>query len=137
MQPETIKTEESAHLEFPVKEAYPPPHQFSVAKFDTNITELDHQIEEMVEKQEGLWKCKVCGKSRTNKQHIKKHVEIHIEGMSHICHICSKTFGTRPSLNIHVNSIHTELFSCDLCGKSGMNRKAHYMHNQRNHKTSF
>ena len=39
----------------------------------------------------------------------------------------------RPCLQNHVNNIHTELISCDLCGKSGMNRKSYYMHKQRNH----
>ena len=119
--------------EYPVEEMFPLQQEFTAAKFEPNNTELDHLIEERIAKQEGVWKCKVCGKTTTAKQHMKKHAEIHIKGMTHTCHICSKTFGTRPCLQIHVNNIHTELISCDLCGKSGMNRKSYYMHKQRNH----
>merc|ERR1712055_1246963 len=39
---------------------------------NTNI-ELDLQIEEIIEKNEGMWKCKVCGKISNNKGHSKEH----------------------------------------------------------------
>ena len=91
--------------------------------------ELDQQINEMIEKNGGVWTCKICGKTATKKQHIQNHAETHIEGMSHACHICNKTFPNRGGLYSHISGIHSELFSCDMCGKSGMNRKAY-----RNHK---
>jgi len=121
--------------EYPVKQIFTP-QEFNATKFEPNNTdtELDILIEERIEKQEGLWKCKVCGRTTTAKKHMKKHAETHIEGMMHTCHICSKTFATRPCLQTHVSNIHTELISCDLCGKTGMNRKSYYMHKQRNHK---
>ena len=95
-------------------------------------TELDNQVEEMIEKSDGLWRCKVCGKStRGQKQVMKQHVEIHIEGVSHACHICSKTFRTRPHLRCHVSNNHSELVSCNYCGKSGMTRSAYNNHKQK------
>jgi ribosomal protein L37AE/L43A len=101
---------------------------------DTN-NEILVQLEQMIEKNEGLWKCKVCGKTAANKTNLKHHAETHIEGVSHACHICSKTFPTRLYLRQHISGIHSELFSCDICGKSGMNRGAYRMHKMRNHKT--
>ena len=89
----------------------------------------------MIEKIEGMWKCKVCGKNAAHKGHIKDHAETHLEGMSHVCDICRKTFNTRPNLREHISNIHSELFSCDICGKSGMNKAAHRSHIQKNHKT--
>ena len=77
----------------------------------------------MIEKNEGVWTCKVCGKTTASKGNIRKHAEIHIEGMSFACHLCSKTFLNRPGLQSHISGIHSELFSCDICGKAGMNRK--------------
>ena len=98
--------------------------------------ELFIQVTEMIEKNEGVWKCKVCGKTSATKQSIKIHAETHIEGMSHACHLCSKTFPNRPGLQQHISNIHSELFSCDICGKTGMNRMGYMNHKSRKHKLS-
>merc|ERR1712179_439905 len=72
-------------------------HYYSEASFkETNEgkiqreenNDLDLQILEMIEKSDGMWKCKVCGKTKVDKSHIREHAESHIEGMSHLCHIC-------------------------------------------------
>ena len=97
--------------------------------------ELDHQLTEMIEKtDDGKWKCKVCGKTATMKQHSVSHAETHIEGLSFTCNVCSKTCSTRQYLRQHVSNNHSgDVFSCNLCDKTGMNRKAYYNHNK-NHK---
>jgi len=98
--------------------------------------ELDIQIEQMIEFNEGLWKCRICGKATPGKKQImKNHVETHIEGRANECHICSKSFKTRQLLKMHVYGIHSELFSCQICGKSEMNKHAYLKHNRRNHGT--
>ena len=97
--------------------------------------ELSLQINEMIEKREGVWSCKICGKFANRADYIRKHSETHIEGMSHACHICNKSFSNRPGLRHHIMMIHSELSSCDLCGKSGMNKMYYYNHKQRQHKT--
>ena len=94
---------------------------------DKNI-ELDLQIEKMIEKNEGIWQCKVCGNTCSARRDIKEHAETHIESVTHSCHVCNKTFANRNSLRCHIRDIHSELFSCNICGKSGMNRKANYKH---------
>ena len=38
--------------------------------------ELDLKIEGMIEKNEELWKCKVCGKTSVLKRNIQSHSEI-------------------------------------------------------------
>ena len=93
--------------------------------------ELSLQTNEMIEKDSNMWRCKLCAKTANTKQHIQFHAETHIEGMSHGCHICSKTFTNKNNLNTHVSYIHSELFSCEICEKAGMNRQAY-----RNHKRS-
>ena len=97
--------------------------------------EIDLQLEQKIEKNEGLWKCKVCSQTSAIKKVILNHAERHLEGMSHVCHICSKTFSTRQNLRSHISDNHSELFSCDICEKSGMNRRAYKNHKHRNHKT--
>jgi len=95
------------------------------------INEVCQEIYEMMGKNEGVWKCRICGKTGTHKQTIKNHAEIHMEGISYSCHVCSKTFSNRNCLNVHISGIHSELFSCDICGKTGMNRKSYRKHKQR------
>merc|ERR1712098_414662 len=94
---------------------------------------LDNQIKGMIEKQEGTWKCKVCSKISNRIGIIKQHAETHIEGMSHICQICSKTFPNRNGLECHISSIHSQLISCDVCGRKGMNKNTYRLHKCKKH----
>ena len=68
--------------------------------------QLDFKIEQIVEESLGLWKCKECGKSATTKQQVKLHAEVHIEGVSHSCHICNKLFSTRHHRQVHISRTH-------------------------------
>jgi len=98
-------------------------------------SELDLQIKQMIEKFEGVWKCRVCRKITNNRGHMRDHAETHIEGMVHACHICNKNLANRPCLRKHMRNIHSELLSCGFCGKAGMNKKSYYVHTQsRQHK---
>merc|ERR1712179_249935 len=108
---------------------------FPVVDIDAN-TDVNLQILEMIEMSDGVWKCKVCGKTSKYKKDMREHAETHIEGMSHACHICNKSLSSRSSLRLHINNIHSELLSCDLCGKSGMNKQDIYNHKRRQHKTT-
>ena len=86
---------------------------------------------EIIEKSDGVWKCKVCGKVTPKKTNIQCHAESHIEGISHFCHIRTKRFSNRSSLRGHIKDVHSELVSCDLCGRSGMNKKDYYNHKRK------
>merc|ERR1712179_584018 len=95
--------------------------------------ELNIQINELIEENEDMWRCKICGKRAIKRIVIRNHAERHIQGVSHACQICSKTFPNRPNLRDHISRIHSELFSCDICGKTGMNRLAYRSHKRKNH----
>ena len=75
--------------------------------FSSNMSELDDQIKSMmVRGQHTARMCKVCGKEGTY-QNIKDHIEAnHIQGVSHPCNLCDKTFRSRPSLRMHKCSNH-------------------------------
>jgi len=111
----------------------------SAIKLDENIQlkipdELTQQINEIIEKNEGFWRCKICGQTTKWNDNLRNHIERkHIEGMSHPCHICQKIFTNRPNLRDHIGMIHSELLTCDICGKTGMNRASYRMHKQRKH----
>ena len=99
-----------------------------------SYNDLDIQVMQIIAKNEGSWKCKVCGKTAATKQHIRTHAETHIAGMSHDCHLCSKTFTSRHNLKTHISRVHSQLFSCDICGKTGMNRQGYRDHKYSQHK---
>ena len=68
--------------------------------------EISHQINQIIEKNDGVWRCKVCGKTTTLNGNIRRHAELHIEGISYICHICNKTFTNKNSRNVHTYREH-------------------------------
>ena len=55
----------------------------------------------------GVWKCNVCGKTDRKKFNIATHTEIHITGAAYNCTYCGKTFKTKNSLRVHRYKTHT------------------------------
>ena len=52
------------------------------------------------------WKCNSCGKTATTKPNMKVHVEIHMDGLSFPCQLCSQSFRSRNQLNFHKSRVH-------------------------------
>ena len=63
----------------------------------TDMAEVDEKIQELMEKTEGRYCCKVCDYASKNTGHIREHVELHIDGLSYPCQFCEKTFRYRNS----------------------------------------
>ena len=75
--------------------------------YQRNNLELDQKIDSMMERVEGTWRCKVCGKKDALKPNIKKHIDgVHIDGYTHPCVYCAKNFRSRNSLQVHVSNNH-------------------------------
>merc|ERR1719147_446252 len=83
-----------------------------------------------MEHKDNLWTCKECGKQKKLKHHIRNHIEsLHMEGGSHGCNQCGKTYKTRSSLAHHACIENDSLvlpkmsklgegWTCNECGKS-------------------
>ena len=70
----------------------------------SSIVDAKAAVDELVEKIDDCWTCKECGKTTTNKRtlsDLRRHAEIHIEGLAFDCQLCGKTFGSRIRLNGH------------------------------------
>ena len=69
--------------------------------------EQGEQIENMIEKYEGVWTCKACGKTASQKCNIRSHVETHhLNDFSHHCDICGKSCRSKNALNVHKSTYH-------------------------------
>ena len=58
-------------------------------------------VDEIVMKVGMSWVCKTCNKIAKRSSEIRRHAEIHIEGLSFPCQPCGKSFRSRMLLNNH------------------------------------
>ena len=54
--------------------------------------EVNRTINETFIKQNDKFKCTVCGKMSKDRRNMRRHVEVHIEGLSYECQFCTNTF---------------------------------------------
>ena len=59
------------------------------------------KVELMIEKQSGGYSCTQCEYTTKSKQHMKEHVEKHIEGLEYPCKSCDKVLRSSHSLRDH------------------------------------
>ena len=79
----------------------------SAASFTPNFNgDLRETINGLIEKVPTGFECKCCGKTSSLSGDMRKHVEIHIEGLSYNCTLCEKTFRSRQLLNNHRQRNH-------------------------------
>ena len=71
----------------------------------TDLDDLQEKLNSIVEKVDGIWTCNICGKTNNlNKRNdVRRHAENHIEGVSHPCSICGKTFRSSNAIRQHSN----------------------------------
>ena len=97
--------------------------------------DVDDQVEANIEEfKHGTVRCKICGKVTTSKYHMRHHAGSHLETATHARGVCGKTYRTREHLQHHVNRMHSGVFSCEICGKSGMNKGSYSQHMHTTHK---
>ena len=77
---------------------------------NAEIDDLNKNLNSMVEKINGIWTCKMCGKTNNinNKKDLRRHAETHIEGVSHPCNICGKSCRSGNNLRVHIQRNHAQ-----------------------------
>ena len=71
---------------------------------DNNVYDkAKRAVDAIVMKSENGWTCKTCGKTTKgiSSSQIRKHAEIHIEGLRFPCQLCGNTFRSREALKCH------------------------------------
>ena len=82
---------------------------------DWVMGDLQAQIDSMVERDvSGEYTCSICGKTtkgRDANRNIRKHVEIHIDGVAHPCNQCEKVSRSSHELEKLISRYHMQSFS--------------------------
>ena len=77
---------------------------------DSSMDDVKLKVLEYLEKDDnGNSRCKLCGTLMTGRNrnyNMKKHIETHIDGISHSCRICGKQFRSSNSLSVHKSIFH-------------------------------
>ena len=66
--------------------------------------EILQMRETMYAKVDGRWTCKVCKFTSRAGDHLREHVEKHINGLEYPCNLCGKVMRSSKSLRIHYGS---------------------------------
>ena len=74
--------------------------------FEANNSEIDSKFDELVLRENNTWRCTVCEKTSNSKFNIKRHLEIHLSGLSYDCHICGKNLRSSNALQLHKSRMH-------------------------------
>ena len=81
-----------------------------IVKVDIHSEDLQATIDTMIERiqtEEGnQWKCTVCEKLGKDKRDLKRHIECHIAGVTHLCIICGKVSRSSKGLINHMSIYH-------------------------------
>ena len=79
-------------------------HYKKVNSLDADVDEQIENIIIRVKNNEGKigWQCSKCNKYSKTKGNMKKHVEIHLEGLSFVCNYCDSVFKTSNYRNLHM-----------------------------------
>jgi len=67
----------------------------------TSLTEYDEQVLSLIKQSEDGWSCTVCAHKVKKKGHMREHAQEHIEGYSHQCNYCDRTFPMKRTLRHH------------------------------------
>ena len=73
---------------------------------DASNMDVKQLYQELIVKEDGNFKCKVCERSMGHKASMERHVEMHMSGLSYECKNCAETFRSRVILMHHIQSNH-------------------------------
>ena len=68
--------------------------------------EAKRAVDDILKKDGDNWVCKVCYKSSKKSCDLRRHAEVHIEGLSFPCQLCGDTFRSRIQLKNHQQRKH-------------------------------
>ena len=67
---------------------------------------VEVEVEKLYQKTDGVWSCLVCPFTNFKKYSLKRHVEVHVHGLSYTCNFCQEEFSLKNSLDGHISRVH-------------------------------
>ena len=64
------------------------------------------EVEELLTRENRVWKCKECNKSFQTKENSRLHAELHVKGLKYFCNHCEQIFPARSKLRTHKHRYH-------------------------------
>ena len=107
-----VKTEEISFVEEEVKtvktnkNALSNKRDIAFSVDNPTYEEAKRAVDELVYREGDLWFCKSCNMSAKRSSQIRKHAELHIEGLSFPCPLCDDSFRSRQRLADHKRYQH-------------------------------
>ena len=99
-----------------VEESMTRSNAYKVALIDSAEMDVEPIMEDLKTKIDSLlertnegdfrWKCTVCGKKTKHRTDIRRHIETHIDGVSHTCNQCGKVSRSSNALVMHISTYH-------------------------------
>ena len=69
-------------------------------------SEVKQKIKEIMVKEGDYFKCSVCGNMTKEYSNMRRHIDVHIKGLSYECWLCNRTFSKMHSLARHKSHHH-------------------------------
>ena len=91
--------------------APPNPEAEIVVTFQVRSPALEAKVDALMKPANRGWGCGVCGKENENKFRMGRHVEVHLDGISHPCPYepCGTKCSTRNAMHHHVQRVHRKV----------------------------
>ena len=90
-------------------------------RFDFQHQEKLKEVEQLLIRENGQWKCKACKKIFQKKNLVRRHAEIHVIGFSFSCNHCTERFGTRSRRWAHKQDKHRSIIEGERSSKNRYN----------------
>ena len=68
--------------------------------------QVEEKFQELILKEDKLFRCTVCNKTMPHRTNMKKHLETHLSGLSYLCPLCGKSFRSENAF------LHHKRFRC-------------------------
>ena len=68
--------------------------------------EIEQKTLDLYEKKDGVFSCLACDYSAISASKMKRHIEVHFDGLSYTCTFCNKQFRSKNSLIKHKSTVH-------------------------------
>ena len=97
---------EDTILKNPTQRKFNKERSVSTLVSSSNIEDLKETIDGLVKRNADNFECRTCGKTTKKSSDIRRHVEIHIEGLAFECNVCQNSYRSRDLLKTHKQRSH-------------------------------